>query len=244
MILQIIYYGILFLSLASWASFLTVVGQRTVKDQSFIFGRSQCDHCQQNIPAYALIPILGYLLTAGKCDQCSKRVDWRYPCLEFFYAAGILLILELNFHQTQLLHISIFSILFMMAAADHTAQIVPDRFQLLLLLTITCFYLFMGSWHLILQPLAASLLLGILLIGLSLLTNGGMGGADIKVYMIIALFFNWSDIFLLILVSCSTALIYLTGQRLLLKKATVHGVALLPHIMIAYPIFLYIITRP
>lgn len=242
MILRILYHSILFLSLASMASFLMVIGKRTVIGQSFIFGQSQCDQCKQNIPAYALIPIVGYLLIAGKCSHCSQPVDWRYPCLEFFYAVGILTILELNFHQTQLLHIIIFSILFMMAAADFTAQLVPDRFQLLLLLTITFYYIFVASWQLILQPLAVSILLGILLFGLSLLTNGGMGGADIKVFMIIALFFNWTDTFLLILISCIIALIYLTGQRLFLKNSTINGVALLPHIMVAYPIFLYIMT--
>lgn len=44
--------------------------------------RSQCDHCEQKIVWYALIPVLGYLLSLGKCKYCKERVPLIYPLCE------------------------------------------------------------------------------------------------------------------------------------------------------------------
>jgi len=55
--------------------------------------RSHCDSCQHTLPAYGLIPILGYFLVKRKCSHCSRSVPLYHPLIElcaFFagFAAG------------------------------------------------------------------------------------------------------------------------------------------------------------
>lgn len=239
---MLIYYFILFWILACIASFLMVIGQRTSRGESFVKGRSRCDNCHKSIPVFALLPIIGYLLTKGRCKFCRQPIHWSYPIGEIIYSLGILLILQLDFYQTQWIHMILFSILFIMAAADHSTYTVPNRFQFILFITILSYYVIFSNWDSFYQVLFTSLILGVLLLGLASLTDNGIGGADVKVFMIVALFFNWDDTFLLILLSCMNALFYFIWQRFIMKNYSLTGVALLPHIMVAYPIFLFFIS--
>uniref|UniRef100_UPI00242EADA8 prepilin peptidase n=1 Tax=Aerococcus urinaeequi TaxID=51665 RepID=UPI00242EADA8 len=72
-----VYYSILLALFASLASFFMVVGSRTVLGQSFIRGRSKCDNCQVTISPLALIPIIGYGLSAGKCQTLNCTLSSR-----------------------------------------------------------------------------------------------------------------------------------------------------------------------
>ena len=63
---------------------------------NIVFPRSQCDHCENKIVWYALIPVLGYLLSLGKCKYCAKRVPFIYPLTEMF--CGFLLVYLFHRH--------------------------------------------------------------------------------------------------------------------------------------------------
>ncbi len=76
-----LYAIFLFMIGASLTSFFGVVGSRVPRGES-INGRSHCDACQREIPAYALIPILGYIMARGRCGHCKQRVSIQYPLFE------------------------------------------------------------------------------------------------------------------------------------------------------------------
>lgn len=242
MILYFLFTSIIFLGLTCCGSFLVVVGERTIRNESFIFGRSHCNYCQKNLNFLSLIPILGYLFYQGRCHHCKNPIKWLYPILEGYYALSILVILHLDFKQTLWFHIIIFSLLFIMAAADIEAKMVPDRFQLLLLASVIVYYFAYGIGTSVWLSAAHSLFIGILLVSLSIATAGGMGGADIKVFMTLTLFYGWYNIFLLILITCVISLFFLGLSYLYKQKLPSTGIALLPFITLAYPIFLCMLS--
>lgn len=62
-------------------SFLNVVIWRLPRDKS-IQGRSECAHCKHQLVWTDLIPVLSFLLAAGKCRYCKKPISFRYPLIE------------------------------------------------------------------------------------------------------------------------------------------------------------------
>lgn len=62
-------------------SFLNVLIWRLPREES-IQGRSHCPHCNHQLNAVDLIPVLSILLQRGKCRYCGQPVSLRYPLIE------------------------------------------------------------------------------------------------------------------------------------------------------------------
>ncbi len=71
---------------ASVGSFLNVVIYRLPKDLSIVRPGSACPSCKTPIPFYDNIPILSWLLLAGKCRKCKAKISPRYFIIELLTA--------------------------------------------------------------------------------------------------------------------------------------------------------------
>jgi leader peptidase (prepilin peptidase) / N-methyltransferase len=76
---------------AAIGSFLNVVIHRVPREQSVVRPNSACPHCGKPIRSYDNIPILSWLLLAGKCRNCGSRIAWRYPAVELLTSLLFLL---------------------------------------------------------------------------------------------------------------------------------------------------------
>ena len=65
----------LFFSGTVTASGLMCYVWRTRHCQS-LGGRSKCDWCQVKLPLKALIPVIGFFITRGKCGDCGREVPY------------------------------------------------------------------------------------------------------------------------------------------------------------------------
>ena len=72
-------------------SFVLCLGDRLLNKEN-IFSSSHCPNCKTDIPAYALIPIISYVFLLGKCRFCKKKISFRYPLAEIFFAGLYFLI--------------------------------------------------------------------------------------------------------------------------------------------------------
>ena len=78
----------LFLFGASIGSFLNVVAYRLPLGISVMFPGSHCPGCKTPVPAYGLVPVLGYFLVRGRCVACKSRISFVYPLVEIVVGLG------------------------------------------------------------------------------------------------------------------------------------------------------------
>ncbi|HMQ02212.1 MAG TPA: prepilin peptidase [Candidatus Doudnabacteria bacterium] len=74
--------GLVFVFGTAIGSFLNVLIWRLPREQSVSIGRSRCTKCKHNLFARDLIPLLSYLISAGRCRYCNQQIAWRYPVIE------------------------------------------------------------------------------------------------------------------------------------------------------------------
>lgn len=89
-----IFIFILFLVGLTFGSFLNSLIYRIDKKKSFR-GRSYCPKCKKKIIWCDNVPIVSYLLLAGKCRNCKKQISIEYPIVEML--TGLLFVLIGNF---------------------------------------------------------------------------------------------------------------------------------------------------
>lgn len=46
-----------------------------------------CPHCQHELAAKDLVPVISWLYLRGKCRYCDKSISWQYPAVELSTAA-------------------------------------------------------------------------------------------------------------------------------------------------------------
>lgn len=66
---------------AVMGSFLNVLVIR-IREGASVWGRSRCVHCQHELKARHLVPILSWVWLGGRCGFCEKRIHIQYPLVE------------------------------------------------------------------------------------------------------------------------------------------------------------------
>lgn len=89
--LNIIFGVFVFLFGVSMGSFLNVVAYRIPIGMSIIYPRSSCTSCKKTISNTALIPVLGFFFSNGKCSNCGAKISIQYPIIELL--TGILTVI-------------------------------------------------------------------------------------------------------------------------------------------------------
>ena len=67
-------------------SFLNVCIYRLPRGLSIVTPRSFCPKCERQISWHDNIPVLSYLVLAGRCRTCCTRIPLRYPTVELLTA--------------------------------------------------------------------------------------------------------------------------------------------------------------
>lgn len=75
-------YLFLFFIGAALGSFLNVIVDRLPRRESFLTGRSHCEHCRHKLFWYDLIPLFSYIALNGQCRYCKKQLSLYYPVVE------------------------------------------------------------------------------------------------------------------------------------------------------------------
>ncbi|MFH1680441.1 MAG: prepilin peptidase, partial [Candidatus Eisenbacteria bacterium] len=72
-------------------SFLNVCIFRLPRNRSIVRPGSSCPSCGERVRPRDNIPVLGWILLAGRCRDCRARISPRYPLVEL--GAGLLFLL-------------------------------------------------------------------------------------------------------------------------------------------------------
>ncbi|WP_391116186.1 prepilin peptidase [Psychrobacillus sp. L3] len=185
---MIIFYTLLFFlyGLIS-GSFFNVVGLRVPKGESIVKPPSHCTVCDRNLTLLDLVPVFSYLFLRGKCRGCGTKIHWMYPLMEL--STGVLFafaFVQLGFSKELIVAILFISLLVIITVSDIAYMLIPDKILLFFVIPLIA-----GR---ILSPLTpwwdsiigAVIGFGILFL-IAVLSKGGMGGGDIKLFFVIGI---------------------------------------------------------
>lgn len=110
-----------------------------------IGGRSRCPRCKHMLGAVELIPVLSYVLLAGKCRHCHRPISCLYPCVELLSA--LLFVLALFLAKSPLpsllLALSLWMLL-LIAVMDLRTQTIHDALNLSFILFAVAYAVAIG----------------------------------------------------------------------------------------------------
>lgn len=84
-------YAIIFIAGAIMGSFFYTLALRyaggmfTGSAVRALFSRSQCPGCGVTPPALCMVPVLGWLFSAGRCRSCGMKISVMYPLWEILF---------------------------------------------------------------------------------------------------------------------------------------------------------------
>ena len=227
------WFLVLILGLVS-GSFLTSFVVRFRYGRDFVIGRSACNHCQQELLAQDLIPVLSWILLKGRCRFCRKAIHWSYPLTELAMAAVALgLFLLWPFGLESLGQITLFYLVFVvtvllvgLAIYDLRWYLLPNRIVLfifcLCIVVLGC-RLILGHDFNLWSFLGSCFIGGGIFYLIFLISERYIGGGDIKLGFVLGFFLaDWQLAFLMLFGSCVLGVV-VTVPFLLLRRQTEDG---------------------
>lgn len=173
-------------------SFFNVVGLRVPRGQSISLPRSHCVKCQHTLQWYELVPILSWIFLGGKCRKCKAKISPIYPIMEFLTAI-LFVCIYLKFGVTLALpfYLLIASMMIIISVSDLDTRLIPDKILGFFLVVVypLSFFVEGHDWKSQLIGFTLAFALNFLIV---LLTKGrGMGGGDVKLFMLLGLLLGW-----------------------------------------------------
>lgn len=183
-------------------SFLNVCIYRLPRGLSVVHPGSSCPLCRHEISAWENIPVLSYLVLAGRCRQCRRAISFRYPAVEMLTAAAFYWSFHLYGASLEFPRFAFFlTAMLVLIATDWDLQQLPDEVTLGGLVAGLGF----AAWRTVMGApggisLPAALVGAIVgggilwLVGeayLRLRGREGMGLGDVKMMALIGAFIGW-----------------------------------------------------
>lgn len=183
-------------------SFLNVVAIRLLKGQSIVFPPSHCVHCHKRLKRWDLVPLFSYIGLRGKCRYCKHRISLVYPVGEF--VTGLLfafIVWQFGLTAELIVGLVFVSILIVAVHTDLKATLIPDKVVYFGMIVIASLRLFIHPapfWN----YAAAFIIAGGIFYLLAIVSKGGMGGGDIKLFALLGLVLGIQQTLLSIFLSC------------------------------------------
>ncbi|MFS0689868.1 prepilin peptidase [Sporosarcina sp. 179-K 8C2 HS] len=185
--MSVVWILLFFIYGSIFGSFFNVVGLRVPKKESIVSPPSHCTNCNRKLRPLDLIPIFSFIALRGKCRGCGQIISPMYPLMEFL--TGVLFAFtyyQVGFKYELIIALLFVSLLVIITVSDLTYMIIPDK--VLLPFAIALLIL---RWLIPTAPWWDSLLgaaVGFfVLFFIAIVSKGGMGGGDIKLFFVIGL---------------------------------------------------------
>ena len=170
-----------------FGSFYNVVGLRVPKKESIVTPPSHCVSCNRRLSAIDLVPVFSYVFLRGKCRTCGAKVSPIYAITEL--VTGVLFAFatwRLGITWELAVALLFISLLVIINVSDIAYMLIPNK----ILLFFLPFFI-VGRIVSPLEPwwdsiVGAAVGFSLLLL-IAIVSKGGMGGGDIKLFLLIGL---------------------------------------------------------
>ena len=183
----------------AFGSFANVVIHRVPRGESIVRPASRCPSCGEPVSWRDNLPVLGWLLLAGRCRHCRAPISVRYPLVEL--GRGLLwFLVALRLGSAGLgwaipAYLALAFLCVVLAVIDASTRLLPNRITypafpimlgLLLLASIG-----LGDLGRLTRGLLAALAVGAFFLLLALISPRGMGLGDVKLAPTLGLALGW-----------------------------------------------------
>lgn len=194
--MEILYLIIFFIFGSLFGSFLTVVGMRLPRKESFLVNRSYCDNCHHQLSFLDMIPILSYVFLRGKCRYCGKKISEVSTYMEFF--TGVLFSLSyfvFGFSYQLFIALGIVAMLIIISVSDISYLIIPDEVLIFFsgyFIIVKCLGegLYSALFSILTGLALFSIMYGIMLLGNFIFKKESLGGGDVKMMFVFGIVLN------------------------------------------------------
>lgn len=177
-------------------SFVNVLIYRIPRGESLLRPGSHCPHCRAAIKPWHNVPVLSWLVLAGRCARCRQGISPRYPVVE---AGTSLLFIAVTarFGLTLVLpaYLYLAAIGVALAAIDFDVRRLPNVIvlpsYLVAALLLTPAAAAHAAWWTAGRGLFAMAALLTFYFALASLYPGGMGVGDVKLAGLLGLYLGW-----------------------------------------------------
>ncbi|WP_349408031.1 prepilin peptidase [Pseudalkalibacillus sp. SCS-8] len=179
-------------------SFFNVVGLRIPQKQSIVSPGSHCTTCKQPLKPIDLIPVLSYILSKGQCRYCHTKYAIIYPIIEL--STGLLFAfsyLQFGWSPMLLLSLITVSLCMIVFVSDLNYMLIPDKIVLFFAPILVVYRLWLPTdpwWDAWVGSMTG---FGLLFL-IAIVSKGGMGGGDIKLFALLGLIFGWKGTLLVL----------------------------------------------
>ncbi len=186
-------YVIMFFIGACVGSFLNVVIYRVPIGESIIKPGSHCPNCKRPIKPYENIPLISFILLGGKCAGCKKPISIRYPLVEAFMGALVVLMLwKFGFKDEFFIYTVMAAVLLALSAIDIQVMRLPNMIVLvgaIFAVVLNLILRFDFVWQMFLGALVGLLLMVFMsVLGRLLFHKDALGMGDVKLAVMIGLY--------------------------------------------------------
>jgi len=220
---------------ASIGSFLTVVIDRSQKQEQLVHGRSHCDYCNHVLVFLDLLPIFSYFLLRGKCRYCKKRLSLFYPLIEgttgLLFAATILTFFPISGNSSLFVFGTVFYLLMLMTVfvviffSDMRYGIIPLPVVIVGVVS-TLLYLVFFQQSELLNHLLSSVISCLFLFSIFFITKGkGIGFGDVLYAFFMGLVLGFPLVvisyYIAFLTGAGVSLILILSKRKKIRGSTI-----------------------
>ena len=205
-------------------SFINCWAWRYTHRESITAGRSHCTSCGHELSARDLVPVFSWISTRGTCRYCSTKVSVRYPLTELMTAIAFIAIVAMYGFSLETVELLAFaSILLFLSLVDIDERIIPNG-CILAAIAVRVIYLAIAFIQGTIETLgiayyvASAFGMGIAMLVVVLVADrvfgqASMGGGDLKLYFVAALYFGWQQGLFLVIASCVLGIIVAVATR-------------------------------
>lgn len=194
--MEFILASYLFIFGLMFGSFFNVVGLRVPVGESIIFPRSHCPSCKHTLRPLELVPFFSFLFLKGKCKNCGNHISFIYPFVEVTTAVLFMMsALFVGWTLELLISLTLMSLLMIILVSDIHYMIIPDKVLLFFGLPLFIMRLFIPNevwWNAIVGGIVGFSLLFFI----AIISRGGMGGGDIKLFAVLGIVLGWKGVLL------------------------------------------------
>lgn len=177
-------------------------------------GRSRCASCGHALGARDLVPVFSFLFRRGRCKYCGEKIPAECLLSELAGAAAFLC-LGLRFGPAPELGqwLVFAALLLALSLTDLARRLLPDRLLLALAANRALWLFLLGQGvREVLEAVKAlavpAALLALVLLMEKRMGREVMGGGDIKLLFVFALYLRWGELLLALLAACLLGLLW------------------------------------